>query len=198
MPQPRKFDWDAARRRYADGETVSAIAASYGVSYAAVDRVVNPETAERMRRNNLEYAERHRAPCVEGCGRLVSHTAARYNSGRCLPCATALRATAVRDGELRCPSCETWKPDEDFPMNRAGRKLHRGRHQVCRACLTIQRREYRNRNKVPCADGCGRMVLAPNEQAASAKQKGYVPSGCCRSCSNKRVQARARAERAAA
>lgn len=185
----REFDWEEARRLYAAGESLSSISREFGVSWAAVQRVVVPGKME-------EHAVRARALIGAGhcddCGG-PTHQGSRYRgSTRCRDCASIALATSVRENELMCFACREWKPDEDFPLNRGDSKARRYRHSYCRPCQTISRREYRNRNKVPCADGCGTLVLAPNEQRASARSHGTTATGCCRSCANKRYQARRR------
>jgi hypothetical protein len=187
----RKFDWDEASRLYNQGVSLVEIGRRLGVSYTAVRRIVVPGVKEVHDAHALARSAAP-VPCIEGCGRTCTKIAAIYHSGRCVECAAIRQATTAREGELQCYVCREWKPDEDFPHNKSEKFGRRQRHTVCRPCGTIARREYRNRNKVPCADGCGRMVLAPNEQASSAKQKGYTATGCCRSCSRRRVVERTR------
>lgn len=191
----RKFDWEEARRLYADGVSQYEIGRMLGVSQAAVSRVVVPGQMEKSNARAAAWS-RAQVPCIEGCGRTCTRIAAKYHSGRCVQCSAIRLATTARDGELQCHTCKEWKPDESFPHNRTEKYGRRGRHTNCRLCATVSRREYRNRNKVPCADGCGRLVLAPNEQETSARSKGYTATGCCRSCANRRTQARLREERA--
>jgi hypothetical protein len=185
----RKFDWNEAKRRYAAGESLYLIASELGVSHQAVRRVVVPGKMEEQAAysRTLKGAGR-----CDDCGG-PTHAGSRYRgSTRCRDCASLALATSVRENELMCFGCKEWKPDEEFPLNKADSKARRWRHSFCRGCQTIARREYRNRNKVPCADGCGTLVLAPNEQAASARSHGATATGCCRSCANRRVQARRR------
>lgn len=97
---PRQFDHDEARRLVAAGASVAELAARYGVTYAAVYRVVNHErAAESRRRDNAkrraakrESERQHRRkPCLGGCGALTWHKTGQ--SGYCLDC-TPARAPA--------------------------------------------------------------------------------------------------------
>lgn len=160
----RRFDYEEAQSRYDAGESLSALAAEYGVTYTAVWQVVTPAGRHLAKRS----ADNVRARTVgqgicDDCGGPMSAASRRHGSTRCMPCAARARATTVRAGELRCNRCREWKIDENFPMNRSKRGARRGRHQQCRACSTILRREYRERHKVPCI-GCGKPVLPPREK----------------------------------
>jgi len=140
----RKFDHDAARARYAAGESVTAMAREFGVHPTAVWRVVSSRIIESIR----ERAQKRKSAGVcDDCGGPM-HMGSRYNgSTHCHDCSALARATNVRPDALRCATCREWKPDEDFPFNRAGRKTHRGRHDQCRSCQTVARRERRARNR---------------------------------------------------
>jgi hypothetical protein len=174
----RKFDWEEARRLHAGGLSYQKIADRFGVSATAVMFACDDRARERMHAYVSEW--QRQGVCVD-CGGQCSRKFAR-----CVACASALRATTVGDGVLRCVNCREWKPDDEFPMGQNRTALRRGRHNNCRACQTVLRRAYRDRNKVPCANGCGTMVLAPNEQAASARKKGSVATGMCRKCARNR------------
>jgi helix-turn-helix resolvase-like protein len=147
MPQPRKFDHDEAIRRYANGETGVALAEEYGVSTAAVYRVVNPEIRAYMDKDAVERNRRKREPCRGGCGRLVWRhgRVGRARSGYCPTCNGIQRAESVRPTTLRCSHCREWKRDDAFPR-RATANARRGRSHECRVCQTITRRERRQRN----------------------------------------------------
>lgn len=56
-PQPlrRKFDHDQARERYANGETVAALARSYGVAEPSIKRVVDDEYRKRQNEYQREW-----------------------------------------------------------------------------------------------------------------------------------------------
>jgi len=180
----RKFDWDEARRRRAAGETYPDIARSLGVSIAAVRFAVNDDERERAAQRVKEW--QRSGTCID-CGQPCSRTF-RRKEHRCNACAGKARITNVRDGELRCATCETWKPDDDFPRSSHVRCIvRRGRHRVCRMCSTKLRREYRERHKVPCSGGCGRMVLPGNEKGVRG-----LPIPQCHSCARKAAAARMR------
>ena len=132
----RKFDYEEARRRHAAGESLASIAAWAGVSVTRIRHVVFPEEGERARAR----ADAYRWACPD-CGAPTTH-----KGSRCKTCAALAQATSVRSTELQCVICKEWKPDEDFPHNRAARSVWRGRHSTCRACQTTTRRERRRRN----------------------------------------------------
>lgn len=54
----RKFDWDEARRRHRAGETLAAIARSYGVHPWAVSRVVNMCASQIVSVSEADLARR--------------------------------------------------------------------------------------------------------------------------------------------
>jgi hypothetical protein len=58
----------------------------------------------------------------------------------------ALAVVSVREGELRCSSCQTWKADEAFVLG--GPEHRRGRRYYCRACDNAQRRARQRRESV--------------------------------------------------
>lgn len=185
----RKFDWDEAIRLRSEGHSTKAIAERLGVTWNAVHRVVTPGVMEAEAVTQAAVAARGRC---DDCGGPMNGLSRYRGSTRCKTCAAIARATSVRPDSLQCVMCREWKPDDQFPRNRAESLARRGRHSTCRACATIARREYRNRNKVPCAGGCGNLVLAPNEQKAYARARGSRVTGKCRSCANRDVAARRR------
>jgi hypothetical protein len=173
VSRPRKFDWDAAKRMRKSGMTYPAIAEHFGVSVTAIARVCDSRYRSRM--DAAAAAYQRRGVCVD-CGTRISSNVSRPVY-RCKPCSALHRATNVRDTELRCVTCKEWKPDNDYPYSRSARPTHRGRHKTCRTCLTGLRRDYRDKHKVPCANGCGTLVLAPNEQRVGG-------TGMCHRCAN--------------
>lgn len=144
-PAPR-FDHEKARELRAEGWTYVALANRFGVTPEAVRRVCIPEVAARMARAANKWAHNNRrAPCLGGCGRLV-WTLNPDRTGYCVACLGALRTGPnVCDGELRCTTCDEWKPDSDFPAN--GPAGRRGRRHECRSCSTKRRREHRAANR---------------------------------------------------
>lgn len=172
----RKFDWDEAKRLRERGLTIGQVAIELGVSKNMVWVVTTPGAYEKLLERNKERA-RSGGTCVD-CGTAISLNYSR-RAQRCSECYAYAQTVNVRDKELRCTTCRKWKPDEEFPRNRSAGFTRRGRHKECRACNTIRRREYRNRNKVPCANpDCDNLVLAPNE----LRRNGKEPTGLCRSC----------------
>lgn len=172
----RKFDWDEARRLYADGVPIRQIAERMNVSWSGVQRVVVPGSMERARASTSAWHEANRQPCVTGCGNTVTYVGARYHKGHCRRCASLARGTTARDTELQCMTCREWKPDDDFPRDLSQKYARRGRAVQCRVCQTVARQEYRERHKVPCV-GCGAPALPPNEKTTHGAGKPR-----CRSC----------------
>jgi predicted RNA-binding Zn-ribbon protein involved in translation (DUF1610 family) len=131
----RAFDYEEARRRHANGESVSDLAREYGVSSDRVRQVVFPEVGRRADERKAAY----RYVCPD-CGERI---ATRKNA-RCRPCSVVRMRVSVREDTLQCVTCQQWKPDEDFPSNRS-EEHRRGRHTSCRSCQTINKRAYRKR-----------------------------------------------------
>lgn len=159
----RRFDWEEARSRHAQGEPTGQIAASLGVSYNAVYRVLTPARIEWEDRYKKEWGSR--GQCDDCGGPMNNHSRSR-GSTRCRKCASLMLGTTARETELQCVRCHEWKPDGAFPSNRTEKYARRGRHTVCRECSTIMRQEYRQRHKVPCV-GCGAPALPPNEKTTN-------------------------------
>lgn len=162
MPQPRKFDHDEARLRYAAGESGTSLAKHYGVHPTAIYRLVTPGLDERMRRAAREV---YYAGTCEVCGGSclsIRHPAKRAHSpdGRelCARCRgdemterfrfdDAGVLVAVRCGHEDCASGERWQPPKNF--GRGPRSIHireGGIRRHCRSCETRARRDYRRRN----------------------------------------------------
>lgn len=135
-----RFDWDEARSRYASGERVADLAAEYGVTLAAIYRIVTPGLRESSNQRKDEW---QRSGSCPDCGMQTTRRSAGYSS-RCSRCAAVAKGTTARDGELHCNKCDQWKPDNEFPTDRR-RIARRGRHRYCRSCLTIAKREWRER-----------------------------------------------------
>jgi hypothetical protein len=143
----RAFDHDEARELRKQGWSYGRLAEHFGVSPAAVMRVLDPATQKRMDEHTRKYAREHlREPCRGGCGRLVWVTDPD-RSGYCVSCWRAGEsAPNERDNELRCLKCGEWKPDSEFRLSR-GRKIRRGRFSWCRPCESRARDEHRKKNR---------------------------------------------------
>ena len=139
----RKFDYEEARRRYAAGESQKALAAEYGVSIARMCQVLNPEVGRRDDERRREWGRNSVCP---DCGARATRKR-KSEQHRCRECHSRRMATTVRPDELRCITCKEWKPDDEFPSNRAISPHRRGRHSQCRSCQTIARRDHRRRNR---------------------------------------------------
>ena len=177
----RKFDWDEAKRLRKEGMPLARIGALLGVSYAAIDRVTNPVRYAQMRHSNDVY--QCSGTCVD-CGATISRNGTKPVA-RCRPCQARNLTTTVRDETLRCFRCGEWKPDDAFTLSTSRQYEHRRRRiAMCRTCDTRARQAYRLRRKVPCANGCGTLVLPPNETGSQ------YPTGLCRNCWQESVRRR--------
>lgn len=170
MPRPRAFDWDEARRLQAEGLTYTAIAKRLGVRYQSVRRACDEAVRERI-------AAYQRTGVCPDCGTQTTRYAGGVSS-RCPRCAGKRAATTVRPDTLQCLRCREWKPDSAFPRNRGGALVRRGRHDSCRVCGTVIRREYRERHKIPC-ESCGKPRLPAGEKGSGI---GRRDTGLCRDC----------------
>lgn len=141
MGRARTFDYDEARRRHAAGESYASLGREFGVSQQAVTRACDDGVRTRMDRASAEWIRSGRCP---DCGRPATRHGLQKQL-RCRTCAAHLKTTSVRDSELQCVVCREWKPDDEFPRSVA-EPQRRSRHTNCRACCTVQRREYRQRN----------------------------------------------------
>jgi len=130
----RRFDWEQARARYQAGETMTAIAASYGVTREAVRRVVD---AAYYARERARLAARQKTGQCVDCGRPI-----KPRSTRCLVCSGVARRTTVRPDTLLCSMCGAWKPDSAFSHD-AGNPARRNRRWLCKTCDAQVRSRYR-------------------------------------------------------
>jgi hypothetical protein len=181
----RTFDWDNAARLREQGLTHAEIATRLGVPKSSVYYALSPETRARNTKRTAEWQRSGKCP---NCGKPASRN---HSTGQhlCRACASARQATSVRDDELRCSRCQQWKPDAEFPSDRnyryAARRFH---HSRCRPCSTETKREWRERNRVPCSHGCGTLVEAKNRRDPTKPHE-------CQVCSRRRIH---REQRAAA
>lgn len=170
MAAPRKFDYDDARRRYANGESGIALAAEYGVSSQAVYRAVNDKMRERMDDAASAYMRDHRTICKGGCGRLVWTYAMAHRSGYCPTC-NGLRLRAAEHGtEVRYSS------------------PYKCRCDLCRQAASAAKRARREASRQPCVHGCGTLVDTINRGNPSKPLE-------CRLCALRRIKAEQKQER---
>lgn len=196
----RRFDHDDARRRFAAGETISALARAYGVTYNAVHRAVTPGAPERQRANHRRWRTGQCEHCGGPAMRLVAGKRERTPDGRtlCSSCRGRVRRKPIKfeDGVVKaeCGTCGTWKPLGEFPP-RVARALGEGRRvvYVCSACSTSKRTQYRETIRVPC-ETCGKPCLPPSEKGPNGSSRAR-----CRDCFNAehRIERRAREPEAA-
>ena len=144
MARPRAFDHDAAWERYSNGETIARIAASVGVSVTSVRRAVVPGAKKTAA---AASSARFKASCSVCGGKCTNnyYTRAARNVVTplmCRSCSNRSMCASVRDNELRCSTCQEWKPDFEFPSDR-NLPHRRGRHAQCRPCGTKQKRAWR-------------------------------------------------------
>jgi hypothetical protein len=183
----RKFDHEEAARRIAAGETRAALAREYGVSASAITLAVD-RLAPAVREEQNEQQRRSRTTTCDVCGgpamKLVGSKLAHNHDGRnlCGTCRPKERRENVRVSAggtvtaVRCQTCREWCPPSAFQRGWRYRDLREGGfHNQCRACGTVARRAYRNRNKVSCEGGCGRMVEGKGRATTSTTKKGRAP-----------------------
>jgi hypothetical protein len=186
----RRFDWDEAKRLYAEDVPIAWIAAKYQVTASAIRRIVVPGVKEAM----AEYSRSHsvgQAHC-EKCGKPTNLVAHKRGSRRCPKCAAADKITTVREDTLHCTTCKQWKPDEQFHNSRDEAVAYRRyRRSECKACANARRVKYREDTRIPCKGGCGRTV-SPSDQRAYLKHRNpkitHVKPGWCSKCSPRRVR----------
>lgn len=156
----RRFDYEEAQRLRASGLSYKAIGERLGVSDTAIYWACNPK--QRARSFVITREWQRRGTCIE-CGAQCSRTGGQPLH-RCRRCSDKARVTTVRDTEMECVTCKQWKPDDAFPLGRRRDQARRGRHRQCRVCLTVAKRKWRERTRVPCSHGCGRMVEGKNRR----------------------------------
>lgn len=161
----RKFPHEEAVARFEAGERIPKLAREYGVTWAAVSRVVDPFVRARMDAQTKRWVA---SGVCENCGK---EGIGRHNR-RCRACFNDDQATSVRPDTLKCRRCDQWLPDTSFPRNRAETRRRRGRHSTCRTCGTAARRNYRERRKVPCP-GCGQPTAPPNTEGRRRQDNPY-------------------------
>jgi Zn ribbon nucleic-acid-binding protein len=177
----RKFNYQEARDRYAAGETIEAIARDFGVTGNTVRRVVSPEYAARLQETSRRYTMSGVCP---DCGK-PGTVKRRGVSSRCAECGYAAQRTSVRVDEqgevteIRCGTCKTWKPPEDYSPCRRKLVIRSHGNRICRDCDTAHRKAYRERNKVPCVR-CGKPSFSEKER--KRYNRHTTPTGLCLAC----------------
>ena len=185
---PRAFNHDQARALYGQGISMRRLAVHFGVSDAAVLRVVNPDVRERMSR--AANAKIMSGTCDHCGGPTVLD---RYRNGDpgdgkllCKTCRGRERRTRYRLDELgqlaavHCSACDTWQPPEEFGPSAVAKWLAGERpRSECRTCQTASRTAYRNRRRVPCTR-CGKPRTHPDELGNERRKKR--DTGLCEDC----------------
>jgi hypothetical protein len=174
----RKFDHEEAARLRAEGVPVGEIAKRYGVTKNAIYYATEARWRERALATRKRWQNGGR--CIE-CGGQASRSTKGQRT-RCRSCADARKATTVRETTLRCHSCKRWKPDAEFPHNRSAPPARRTRHNFCRICITVAKRQWRERNRTPCVH-CGTLVLPDGHRGGRPR---------CHSCAIKNARPRRR------
>lgn len=169
----RKFDYDEAKRRRSAGESLTSIAAAFGVSPAAVARATNGRTRAMMDENSRRWLAEHPPRDLCECGREKDRRSARCRA--CWRASLSPVEVVNAAGHVWCTSCNAYRPADAFSYKAAN--AHRAfRCHLCRHCETRARQDYRERHKVPCAY-CGAPALPVNEKG---RHGGTVPR--CRPC----------------
>jgi DNA-directed RNA polymerase subunit RPC12/RpoP len=140
VSRARKFDWDEARRLHAEGLTYVEIGRRLGVTDMAIRFACDPEA--RTRANAYHDAWQRSGQCPD-CGAQTTRRAGGVYA-RCRDCASRARVKVI-DGTAYCPTCDTWKPLDQF--SRSGRSPARGVHKECRPCDSARRRRWRIENR---------------------------------------------------
>lgn len=145
----RKFDHDRCRTMYATGNwTQTALGEFFGVTPAAVARVVNPDLAKRMAKRSSEYVQ---AICDDCGGPCVHNFYAKgkpHDSILCKPCRSAriredcLLAHLDDDGDIRCNQCGEYKHWSQYKLRDDGTP----QQYDCKPCRAAARRDYRRRH----------------------------------------------------
>jgi len=181
---PRKFDHDEAQTLHLLwGWSVTTLAAHYGVTWAAVKRVVDPATKLRMYEQSLAFLMSGECrACGRPCNRRPREKSTDdgyKSSGLCRRCWGESKQTRFRFDELgnlaaiRCSTCKTWKDAGEFSSHK---RNSRSKYGQCRSCGTKARQNYRERHKEPCVD-CGARALPARE-----KLTGGAKFPRCRAC----------------
>lgn len=157
MGAPRKFDWDEARRLRAQGMTYTAIGAQFGVTPSAVVFACDGRALAMSKAAKAAYQQQHGNLSMYdtcACGERKAKRAKR-----CAKCFAATRATQIDErGNLWCSTCKRYRGPGCFPTDFGLMETRKGRGRQCTECGTKAKRAYRDARKVPCANGCGRMV----------------------------------------
>lgn len=170
MGRPRSFDYDEAKRLRKLGLSYDEIGVRLGVSTNAVARACDPAFRRRQDALSKRAIEELRHPCFGGCGVLVwGHVA---GSGYCRACF----AERFQRREVHGTECEY--------------VTHGCRCGECTRAATEAKRMRRERSRVPCSHGCGRMVDGINRRTPNKPPE-------CQSCATKRVHAERRARKSA-
>lgn len=170
----RRFDHEEAQRRFAAGERLTSLAREFGVSTAAVRRVVVPGQRERMYRQSR--VKQMSGVCVD-CGK----TGIAKRAKRCMDCSATHRLKTVRPTTLRCSICKEWLEDTAFRKGETCSESRRFRSRTCRECDSRARTEYRERNKVLCEGGCGKLVEGKGRPSRDDPNRPFL----CLSCGHK-------------
>lgn len=168
----RKFDHDEARRRWLNGETLTALANDYAVTLTAVKRAVDVTTCVRMDLNTKAYYDRNGGNKSNydtcSCG-----NPKRKGAKQCASCYNATLPQQISpDGLLWCPVCKTHRPTTEFPFDPKVPSRN-FRRRYCRSCDTKARQDYRERHKVPCVY-CGAPALPESEKG----KRGHSDPRC--------------------
>lgn len=121
----KTYDWDEIRRLYALGLSKKAISRRVGCSHRTVGIAINGSSVVK--------------PTCPNCGVSMDPGATS-----CRECVGVLRVKINGRGELHCPGCHSYKPQEQFRPSTS--KKWRGFASYCRSCETAQRRDHRHRN----------------------------------------------------
>lgn len=190
----RRFDHEEALRRLRAGERPIDLAAEYGVSpHMICEHHLSPEGKARQLAYSKEWRTGECEYCGEPCMRLVSGKKEHNVDGLqlCLSCRGWTKRerflfddegelVAVRCSYIDCANGERWQPPENFHGGPRYRDIReKGIHSQCRACNTRSRKDYRERQKVPC-EQCGEPCLPASEKGKLARTDRTWCGSCAR------------------
>jgi hypothetical protein len=153
MGAARRFDHDEARALHAAGETVSQLAARYGVSYHAMRLVVNDAALKVWKTYHAAWQRSGVChDCGGACTREAHPSQGAHGVPLCISCAGKRRRTRFTDVEgvthAKCFSCGVAKPLDQFPGGTSYRDVRtNGIHNACRDCNTALKRAWRDANR---------------------------------------------------
>lgn len=165
MSRPRAFDYEEARRLRREGLSYVEIGRRLGVSANSAAKACDPGFRRRQDEAARRRSEWYREPCRGGCGVLVSYRGLRETTGYCVDCFNERRRFQA---EMR----DSHGTESRYRLG--------CRCLDCRRAASAARKQRRERSRVPCSQGCGRMVDSINRRDPDKPPE-------CRPCALRRI-----------